>query len=146
MQPVSPGFLKEMGFSFHRAVKEVVDAYDIPDDLVINIDQIPVAFILLNKYTMDKKKLVPIENSADYHQVTGTFSITLSGIFLPMQIIYQGQTDRRHSKLKFPEEFNITHSVNHWSNEEKVIELIEKVLLPYVRNKNEELDLRSTKK
>ena len=38
-QPMSPGFLKEMGFSFHWALKEVVDAYDILDDLVINIDQ-----------------------------------------------------------------------------------------------------------
>ena len=34
---------------------------------------------------------------------------------------------------------------NHWSNEEKAIELIEKVLLPYVKNKKE-LDLPSTKK
>ena len=35
---------------------------------------------------------------------------------------------------------------NHWSNEEKAIELIEKVLLPYVKNKKKELDLPSTKK
>ena len=35
---------------------------------------------------------------------------------------------------------------NHWSNEEKAIELIEKVLLPYVKNKEKELDLPSTKK
>ena len=47
--------------------------------------------ILLSKYMMDKnnEKLEPIANSADYRQVTGTFSITLSDIFLPMQIIYQ---------------------------------------------------------
>ena len=65
----------------------------------------------------------------NYRQVTGTFSVILSGIFLPMHIIYQGQTDRCHHKFKFPEEFNITHSVNHWSNEDKAIELTEKVLL-----------------
>ena len=35
---------------------------------------------------------------------------------------------------------------NHWSNEEKASELIEKVLLPYVKNKKKELDLPSTKK
>ena len=68
---------------------------------------------------MDKKniKLVPRANFADHRQVTETFSITLSGIFLPTQIIYQG----------------ITKWSNHWSNEEKAIQLIEKVLLPYVR-------------
>ena len=48
-QPVSSSLLKEMGFPFHRAVKKVVDAYDIPDDLVINIDEIPLPFILLSK-------------------------------------------------------------------------------------------------
>ena len=64
---------------------------------------------------MDKKneKLEPIANSADYSQVTWTVSITLSGIFLPMQIIYQGQTDHCHPKFEFPKGFNITHSVSH---------------------------------
>ena len=83
-QPVSPRFLREMGFSFHRAIK--VDAHDIPDDLVIRIGHTPLPFILLSKYTMNKnnEKLVPIANSADYHQVTVTFSISLSGNFLPM--------------------------------------------------------------
>ena len=85
---LSPGYLKEMGFSFHWAIKEVFDAYDIPDDLVININQTPLPFILLSKYTMDKKnkKNVLIKNSADSRQVIWS-SITLSGIFLPMQII-----------------------------------------------------------
>ena len=92
------------------------------------------------------EKLVPIVNSVDYCQVTGTFSITISDIFLHMQIIYQGQTDRCHPNFKFPEKFSITHSVNHWSSKQKVIELIEKILLPYGRNKKEELDLRSAKK
>ena len=44
-----------------------------------------------------------------------------------MQIIYQDHTDHCHPKFKFPEEFNITYSVNEWSNEEKAIELIEKI-------------------
>ena len=31
-QPMFPSFWKEMGFCFHQAIKELVDAYDIPDD------------------------------------------------------------------------------------------------------------------
>ena len=54
-QPVSPGFLKEMGFSFHRVIKGVVDVYDILDDLVINIDQTPLSFILLRLYAWIKR-------------------------------------------------------------------------------------------
>ncbi|MEO0687885.1 MAG: hypothetical protein AAFY76_23230 [Cyanobacteria bacterium J06649_11] len=52
-----------------------------------------------------------------------------------MQIIYQGKTARCHPTFDFPQEFNITHSINHWSNEEKSIELINKVLVPYVQKK-----------
>ena len=64
-----------------------------------------------------------------------------------MKIIYLGQTDRCQFKFKFSEEVNITKPVTHWSNEEKAIELIEKILLPYVINKKEEgLDLQSTRK
>ena len=55
-QPVSLSFLKEMGFSFHQSIKKVVDAYNIPDDLGISIDQTSLPFILLCKYTTDKKK------------------------------------------------------------------------------------------
>ena len=79
-----------MGFHFYQAIKEVVDAYDISDDLVINIDESSFSFILLSKCTMVKKneKLVQIPNSADYGQVTGTFLIELYSTFLPIQIIY----------------------------------------------------------
>ena len=99
-EPVFPGFLDEMGFSFHTAIKEVVDAYDIPDDLMININPTPPPFILLNKCTMDKKNenLVPVTNSADFRQVTGTFSQLPIPVFFfsPIQIIYQRQTDHYH--------------------------------------------------
>ena len=99
-QSVSSGFLKEMRFSFDLAIKEVVDAYDIPDDLMININPTPPPFILLNKCTMDKKNenLVPVTNSADFRQVTGTFSQLPIPVFFfsPIQIIYQRQTDHYH--------------------------------------------------
>ena len=51
-QPVSPSFLKDIGFSFYWAIKDVIDACDAPDDLVIKIDKAPLPFILLRKYTM----------------------------------------------------------------------------------------------
>ena len=72
-QPVSPGFLKEIRFTFHRSIKEVVSAYDVPDDLIKIIDQTPLPFVLIIKYTMDKtnEKFVPISDSADYRQITG---------------------------------------------------------------------------
>ena len=80
--------------------------------------------------------MVPIANSADYHQVTGTFFITLTAIFLPIETIYHGKTNHYYAKFNFPEKFNITHNVNHWSNGEKAIDL-------YLTFKKGELGLHS---
>ena len=74
----------------------MVSTNDIPDNLTINIDQTPFPFVLISMYTKDKtnKKFVPISDSADYCWITGTISVTASGKFLPIQLIYHGkQTD-----------------------------------------------------
>ena len=78
-------------------------------------------------------------NSNDYRQITGTFTISAEGNFLPIQLIYQGKTERCHAKFKFPESFDVNHSENHWSNEEKAISLIEKIILPHVTETRERL-------
>ena len=42
--------------------------------------------------------------------------------------------------MEFPG-FNVTHTPNHWSNEEKVKEHLEVVNFPYLRSKRSELGL-----
>ena len=59
-----------------------------------------------------------------------------------MQLIYQGKTSRCHPNYTFPEGFNITHTENHWSNEAKCLEMIDKIILPYVKKKIKSLGLR----
>ena len=143
-QPVAPGVLKEIGFTFYRAIDAAVSAYNIPHELIINIDQTPLKFFLISDYTLTKKgeKSVPITNSCDFRQITGTYAISMAGDFLPMQLIYQGKTDRCNPNYKFPEGFQITHTENHWSNTEKSIEMVTEILMPYVKRKREELKLR----
>ena len=45
---------------------------------------------------------------------------------------------------KFPEDWHVTYTPNHWSNEDKMIEYIEKIILPYVEDKLKELKLSVT--
>ena len=47
---------------------------------------------------------------------------------------------------KQPDGFEVTHSENHWSNEEKAISLIENIILPYVERTKERLDLPEEQK
>ena len=51
----------------------------------------------------------------------------------------------RKCKFNFPKELNVTHSENHWSNEDKAIELVNHILIPYVKKVREEFGLRLTK-
>ena len=92
---------------------------------------------------MTKKgsRQVAIAGSADHRQITGTFTITLSGKFLPPQLIYQGNTKRCYPSFKFPDESNVTHSSNHWSNEKKTKELSNVVIIPYVKETRNNLGL-----
>ena len=56
-------------------------------------------------------------------------------------MIYQGKTVGCHPKITFPAKWNVTHSENHWSTEETMIEYLEKVIIPYVVETRERLDL-----
>ena len=99
--------------------------------VLLNLDQIPSPYSLINRYTMTKEgsKQVAIAGSADHRQITGTFTITLSGKFRRPQLIYQGNTKKCYPSFKFPDDFNVTHSSNHWSNEEKTKGLINVVIM-----------------
>ena len=50
-------------------------------------------------------------------QITVVFGITLSGDFLPPQLIYQETTPKCLSSIRFPTGWDVTFSENHWSNE-----------------------------
>ena len=63
----------------------------------------------------------------------------MTGEFLPPQLIYQGTTQQCIPKVEFPDDLNVTFSANHWSNEGTMIDYIEKILLPYVEGKRQEL-------
>ena len=47
-------------------------------------------------------------------QITGNFTITLSGTFLTMLLIYKAEAKKCHLKLSFSEGFNLTHTSNYW--------------------------------
>ena len=60
------------------------------------------------------------------------FGGTLTSEFLPIQLVYQGNTTRCHPNFKFPNDWHITHSDNHWSNETTMIKYIAKIIGPFV--------------
>ena len=107
---IAPGLIDEIGFSFFKEINDLVGWFNIPKDSIINIDQTPLPYVLVSSYTMEEKvkQCVPISGTTDYRQITGTFGVTLSGEFLPIQLIYKGKTPRCQPNYIFPEEFHVT--------------------------------------
>ena len=77
----------------------------------------------------------------DKRQMTAVFGESLSGDFLPPQLVYEGKTKRCLPNYTFPSTWNITFSANHWSNEETMKEYIEMVIFPYISKVKEDLGL-----
>ena len=70
----------------------------------------------------------------DKRQITAIFACTLSGKFLPIQLIYQGTTPRCLSKnVNFLSDWHLTYTANHWANEETSMAYIDNIILPFVQ-------------
>lgn len=73
-------------------------------------------------------KSVPLVGKGKKKQITGMFTVTMSGLFFAMQLIHEGKTPQCLPQgISFPDNFNLTFTPNHWSIEDKVIEHLEKV-------------------
>ena len=87
--------------------------------MIINLDQTPSKFAPGCNKTLAKRgcKSIPIADSADKRMITATFSITLTGEFLPIQLIYGGKTNKSIPAVSFPFDFVISANKKHYSNE-----------------------------
>lgn len=121
----------------------MVDWHDIPEDLILNFDQTPLSYVSAPNHTLHVKgaSSVPLVGKGKKKQITGTFTVSMTGEFLGPQLIYGGKTNKCHPSIDFPPEFNVTHSPNHWSNEDRVIEHLEQIVFPYLLSKKVELGL-----
>ena len=113
----SEQFLLEEKLTFQRQISTVINDHDIPKDLIVNLDQIPLSYVCPGKYTFNSKgaKTVPIKGIDDKRQITATFVISMTDEFFPIQLIYKGKTKRCLPNFDFPAGFNVTFSINHWS-------------------------------
>ena len=66
---------------------------------------------------------------------------SLVGELLPFQLVYAGKTNRYHPTYKFPSDWQITQTQNHWSNEETILQYIKEVIVSFVDRKCEDLNL-----
>ena len=134
---------EEVKENFLLDVKNVVCMDEIPGELIVNWDQTGVNYIPVSSWTMQSEgaKKVEIVAKDDKRQITVVIAASLKGDILPLQIIYQGKTPRCLPSVKFPSNWHITFSENHWSNEDTMYDYIMKIIIPYIQQKRESLKL-----
>jgi len=131
----------------HGIVRKI-EVNKIPLSLVLNLDQTPSKYVPTANKTMAPKgsKTVPITGSTDKRSITATFTITLEGDFLPMQLIYGGKTKKSLPRVKFPSSFSLSANPKHYSNEEESVKILEEIIIPYVKDNRKKLKLQKDHK
>ena len=124
-------------------IVQKINEHKIPSSIIINLDQTPSKFVPGCNKTLTQKgcKSVSIAGSTDKRMITATFSITLTGEFLPIQLIYDGKTNKSISAVSFPSDFVISANEKHYSNEREALNMLENIIIPYVEKQRVSLNL-----
>ncbi len=111
---------EELQEEFLADIKAAWLMNDVPPSLIFNWDQTAIKFVPTREWTMHRAKdrIIPIASSDDKWQITAVLDVTLTGEYIPPQLIYQGKTLRCHPKVSFPQKWDIWYSDNHWSTED----------------------------
>ena len=91
----------ELKTQFLLDIKACIEFEDIPYSMVVNWDQTGLKIVPNSTWTMEQKGTKRVEMVAvdDKRQLTGVFGCSLSGDFLPVQLIYGGKTYQNLSFL-----------------------------------------------
>ena len=124
-------------------ITAIVEMEEIPPQLVFNWDQTGISIVPGSSWTMELKgsKRVEIVGISDKRQITAVLCGTMAGNLLPLQLIYQGKTSACLPRIDFPAGWHVTCTPNHWSNEEKMKDYLQLIIIPYVERKRKELKL-----
>ena len=138
-----PQDFQDVKAAFLHRIKDTVNKHAIPDSMIVNFDQTGSKFVPCSEWTMapEGSKQVEVTGLNDKREMTVVLAVSLAGELLPPQLIYAGTTNRCHTTVTFPDNWSITHSKNHWSNETTMLEFIATVLVPFMVKQREKLQL-----
>ena len=111
--------------------------------MIVNFDQTGTKMVPVSNWTLEiqETKQIDMVGWDDKREVTALLAETLSGELLPPQIIYAGKTARCHPSVNVPAGWDVTHSPNHWSTRETMLEYVDTILSPRMTKRREQLHL-----
>ena len=110
---------EEVRTQLHNDIASAVLKYNIPDEIILNIDQTPSKLMPTGNVTMAEtgSKHVSRKGGNDKRGITVTLSETITGKIFPSQLIYTGKTARSLPSVEFPNRFCLSYNSKHWRNE-----------------------------
>ena len=140
---ITPEEFDKQKKDFLRDVRNIVSMDQVPSELIVNFDQTGISYVPASSYTMEKEGATRVEVTGkdDKRQIALVLAGSVSGEFLPPQVIYEGKTKRCLPPFQFPSTWNITYTQTHWSNEESMKEYVETVIVPYISRQKADLKL-----
>lgn len=116
--------------------------------LIVNWDQTGVILIPAASRTYEKQgeSRVAVLGADEKRQITAVLASSMEGDMLPLQLIFQGKTERSrppHTAASIEAGFHLTSSENHWSTQQTMQEYIHHVIEPYRQRKIKEKALLS---
>ena len=140
---ISEEVQKEVETTYLHSIIPIMENNKIPNSMVINLDQTSSKYVPGCNKTLALKgiKSVSVAGSTDKRKITATFSITMDGKFLPIQIIYGGKTSKTILTVSFPDSFLVSANENNYSNQKKSLKMLEHIIIPYVKKQLQNISL-----
>ena len=110
---------EEISTQYLHEISSPTKSHQIPDELILNLDQIPSKFVAASKVTMAEKgsKHVSIAGGTDKRCIKLTVTKTMSGQLLLLQVIYKRKMERcLPPKARDYKRFLFSYNEKHWSN------------------------------
>ena len=129
--------MQEEKLSCQREISWVVLDHDIPLDLVHILDQNPLSYVSPGKYTICLKRSITflIKGVDNKRYVSAKFTVSDTCV-VPVHLIIKVQQRMFTNMQKFPKDFNIFSTKNHWSIfSKKCDDLFQKIIFLYLRLK-----------
>ena len=136
---LTPEEFEDRKISFLSQISGLAAVHSIPADVIIYFDQTGINLVLAGHRTLEQRGAQRIEicGAGDKCQITATFAATMSGLFLPMRLLYGSKTNRCHPKYTFPASFDVCHTPNHRSHTETCLRFVSNVIVPCYQEEKE---------
>jgi len=124
------------GVLMAKRIAALMEMHSVHPSLVINPDQTGVKLVPASAWTYEKRNSssVAVIGAEDKRQITACLASALSGELLPLQLIFQGKTERslpERTAASVASRCHLTFSENHWSSQTTMRQYISEVIMPY---------------